>query len=314
MVDAAWVAAGTIALGVIGVLFAAPAGAEDLPDFDALWNYGDPAGTEAKFREVLPKAEASGNADYLAQLWTQIARTKSLRREFDEAHAILDRVEKSLKEGMTTPRVRLWLERGRTFNSAKRKDEARPLFLRAWEEAKAAKIDGHAVDAAHMMGIVETGDAALEWNKKALDLAESSKDPVANRWVGALCQNIGYTLLELRRHDQAMVTFKKGLAWSTERKRPSQVRLFRWFIARTLRAQEKCDEALAIQKALEREYEAIGEPDGYVFEEIGECLAATKKPEEAKPYFKKAFDLLSKDVDVASDAKRIERLKTMGGG
>jgi tetratricopeptide (TPR) repeat protein len=313
MVDGAWLAAAAVVFAGIGALFAAPARAEELPDFDALWNYGDPAATEAKFREVLPKAEASGNADYLAQLWTQIARTKSLRRQFDEAHAILDKVEASLKEGMTTARVRLWLERGRTFNSAQRKDEARPLFLEAWEKAKAAKLDAHAVDAAHMMGIVEAGDLALEWNRKALELANASKDPIANRWVGALCQNTGYTLLQLGRLDQAMETFRKGLAWSTERKRPSQVRMFRWFVGRTLRAQGKFDEALAIQKELEKEYEGIGETDGYVHEEIAECLAGLEKADEAKPYFKKAYDLLSKDPDVASDAKRLERLRTLGG-
>jgi tetratricopeptide (TPR) repeat protein len=313
MIDGAWVVAATVAVGLAGVLFAAPAGAEDLPDFDALWNYGDPAGTEEKFRALVPKAEAAGNADYLAQLWTQIARTKGLRREFDEAHAILDRVEASLKPGSPTARVRLWLERGRSFNSAGKKDEARPLFRKAWEAAKEAKLDAHAVDAAHMMGIVEPGDVGLEWTRKALDLAHASKDPIANRWVGALCQNLGYGLLELGRHDQAMEHFKTGLAWSTERKRPSQVRLFRWFIGRTLRAQGKCEEALPMQRELLKEYEGIGEQDGYVHEEIAECLAALGKPDEAKPHFKRAYELIAKEPHVAADAKRVERLRTMGG-
>ena len=32
-----------------------------LPGFDKLWNYSDPAATEAKFREILPRAEAGGS-------------------------------------------------------------------------------------------------------------------------------------------------------------------------------------------------------------------------------------------------------------
>jgi hypothetical protein len=32
-----------------------------LPEIDSLWNYGDAPGTEKKFRELLPTAEASGN-------------------------------------------------------------------------------------------------------------------------------------------------------------------------------------------------------------------------------------------------------------
>src|SRR5438270_383114 len=49
-----------------------------MADFDKLWNYGDPAATEQKFLELLPQAEAGNDADYLAQLITQIARTKSV--------------------------------------------------------------------------------------------------------------------------------------------------------------------------------------------------------------------------------------------
>src|SRR5205809_4269353 len=46
-----------------------------MADFDKLWDYQDPAGTEKKFRELLPAAEAAGDASYVAELLTQIART-----------------------------------------------------------------------------------------------------------------------------------------------------------------------------------------------------------------------------------------------
>ena len=49
---------------------------QDLPAFDGFWNFEDPAGSEAKFRELLPKAEESGDRGYLAELLTQIARTQ----------------------------------------------------------------------------------------------------------------------------------------------------------------------------------------------------------------------------------------------
>src|SRR5262245_35692426 len=295
------------------VLAAGPARAEDLPDFDDWWNYGDPAATETKFRALLPKAEAAGNADYLAQLWTQIARTHSLRGNFDQAHEILDRVEKSLKADMKTARVRYLLERGRTFNSAKKPAEAKPLFLRAWDIARSEGLDGHACDAAHMVAIVETGDAILEWNRKALALAESSKDKTAIRWVGALCQNIGWTLHQQGKYDEAMRFFDKGLAWWTERKKDGQVRIFRWFKARTLRSMGKPEEALSAQRALLDAYKEAGDEDGFVHEEIAECLTALKKPDEAKPHFAKAYALLEKDPELVADPKRLERLRTLGG-
>src|SRR5205814_5834148 len=183
---------------------AAPASAEDMPDFDERRNYGGPAGTEVKFRALLAKAEASANGDNTAQLWTEIARTYSLRNQFDKAHETLDRVDAGMKPEWKTARVRSLLERGRTFNSAKKQDDARPLFLRAWEEAKAAGLDEHACDAAHMMGIVESGEKGIEWTSKALALAESSKEPKAQRWVGSLCQNLGYAYQERGEHEKAL--------------------------------------------------------------------------------------------------------------
>jgi hypothetical protein len=91
---------------------------ERLPDFDALWDYGDPAATEVKFREVLPMAKASGDASYHAQLLTQIARTQGLQMKFDHAHSTLDMVEGMLADDMTVARIRYLLERGRVYNSS----------------------------------------------------------------------------------------------------------------------------------------------------------------------------------------------------
>ncbi|MBT4141251.1 MAG: hypothetical protein HOE48_25300, partial [Candidatus Latescibacteria bacterium] len=59
---------------------------EDLPDFDALWDYHNPENTEQLFLEILPVAQNDGDDDYLAQLLTQVARTQGLQRKFDVAH------------------------------------------------------------------------------------------------------------------------------------------------------------------------------------------------------------------------------------
>jgi hypothetical protein len=53
-------------------------------DFDSLWDYDGPAGTEAKFRALLPKA-AAGSA-YQVELLTHIARSQALQRQFEAAH------------------------------------------------------------------------------------------------------------------------------------------------------------------------------------------------------------------------------------
>src|SRR5688572_14951557 len=103
---------------------ATPARAEGLPDFDALWDFADPAATEAKFRALLPQAEAAKDPGYLAELLTQVARTEGLRGRFDDAHKTLDRAEALLKGDMPRARVRVLLGRGRAFRSGKQPEKA----------------------------------------------------------------------------------------------------------------------------------------------------------------------------------------------
>src|SRR5439155_13833218 len=62
-------------------------------DIDRLWDWHDPAATEAKFRALLLEAQKSGDVGYQIELLTQIARTHSMRREFDQSHALLDQAE-----------------------------------------------------------------------------------------------------------------------------------------------------------------------------------------------------------------------------
>ena len=130
----------------------------ELQDFDQKWDYDHPDSTEAVFRGYLPAARAGGDTSYLAQLLTQIARTQGLQKKFPDAHRTLDEADSLIagaKAGMEVAHVRSFLERGRAFNSGKEPEKARPLFLSAWHEANAIGAEFHAVDAAHMLGIIE---------------------------------------------------------------------------------------------------------------------------------------------------------------
>ena len=56
---------------------------------------------------------------------------------------------------------------------------------------------------------------------------------------------------------------------------------------------------------------AAGSADGYVFEEIAENLAALGRQEEARPYFGRAVDELSKDDwFVKHEAARLAHLRS----
>ncbi|HNB51321.1 MAG TPA: tetratricopeptide repeat protein, partial [Anaerolineales bacterium] len=281
--------------------------------FDTLWNYNDPAGTEQKFRALLPRAEAADDRSYHAQLLTQLARTLGLQRRFDEAHQVLDTVETMLTDDLETARVRYLLERGRAFNSSKHPDQARPLFLEAWERAKAAKEDFYAVDAAHMLGIVEKDQASLDWNLQAIAYAEGSTSPRARNWLGSLYNNTGWTYHDMGEYEKALDLFERAVILRQQQGNAETIRIARWCVARCLRSLGRNEEALEIQLTLLKEGEETGTPDAYTHEELGELYLLTGDAEKARPHFAAAFADLSQDPWLAeNEPERIARLKELG--
>jgi tetratricopeptide (TPR) repeat protein len=301
-----------VALGYFMVSSCTPE-EEALPDFDKLWDYSKPAETEKKFRELIPVAEESGNQSYHAELLTQIARTLGLQQKFPEAHKTLDSVETMITDQMVVPRIRYLLERGRVYNSSGSPEAGKPLFQEAMDIALEEKQDFYAIDAIHMIQIVEPPDKQLAWAEKAIELAERATDKRAQKWLGPLYNNTGWSYFDLEQFEKAMEYFKKSLEWREEQEDEQGIRIAKWCVARTYRALGKIEEALTIQKALEKEIEDKGvNADGYVFEELGELLLVKGEKDAAKPYLKKAYDLLSKDPWLTkNEPDRIKRLKEL---
>ena len=113
------------------------------------------------------RAQPLGCGDeVLARVVDGVRRTV-LQRQFEAAHATLDEAQTLLTDAMGYVRTRYLLERGRVFNSSGKPDQARPFFRAAWDKAQAGKLEDLAVDAAHMLVILD----GQEWNLKALALA-----------------------------------------------------------------------------------------------------------------------------------------------
>ena len=280
---------------------------------DALWDYNEPARSEAAFRELLADVPVSGDRDYTAQVHTQIARAQGLQRSFDDAHATLDGVESRLDETSPLVHVRYQLERGRVLNSSGHAGEARPLFLGAWEESGANGFDFYTVDAAHMIAIVDPPEEALRWNEKALAVAQASDDQRARNWEGSLSNNIGWTLHDAGEYARALEMFERALAARVRQGKAADIRISRWCVARCLRSLDHVEEALDMQQVLLAEAEAAGEPDGYTHEEIAECLLALGRADDARPHFASAYEMLSKDAWLAErEPQRLERLAKLG--
>jgi tetratricopeptide (TPR) repeat protein len=280
---AAATAAAAIALGGVAPSRAAI-------DLRALWDFDHPEVAEARFRA----AARDATGDDQAILQTQIARTYGLRRDFTRAREILAAVEPQLPRLGAEAQARWRLEWGRTWASAThRPDElnadarerAREAFLQAFATARAAGLDDLAVDALHMMPFVETDPALrLAWNRSALALAERSPQPAARRWETSLRNNLGVSLHELGRYDEALALFESNVAAAERAGNAAQLRIARWMVAWTLRAQGRIDDALAIQLRLERENAAAGTPDPDVYDELALLYRSKGDAERQRHY------------------------------
>ncbi len=286
-----------------------------LEELDRLWDFDDPAGSERRFAELVARAGSEHDRAFLTEVLTQLARAQGLQRRFDDARRTLAAADRALRPGDRRGRVRLLLERGRVDRFEKRDDLGRGAFLDAWELARAAGEDGLAVDAAHMLGIVEPPDIAWEWNERAMELARTSPDPVARRWVGSLANNMGWARHDAGDVDGAIVLFEQSRDAFLADGRADRARIARWSIARCLRSRGDVEAALTLQRTLLDELDALGERDGYVLEELGECLLALGREAEARPFFARALAELSVDPAFRADEpERLKRLESLGHG
>lgn len=280
---------------------------------DALWNYADPAGSEARFRQRL--TELAGQEWASSETLTQLARAQGLQRHFDQAQATLDETARRLETAGDDPaateaRVRYHLERGRVWRSAGAPAAARPWFEEAYRLAQAAGQDGYAVDAAHMIALVgDTPADQIAWNERALALSEASADPRAQAWRGSLYNNLGWAYHDQGAYPMALTLFERALAQRLADGQPEPIRIARWCVARCWRSLGRLEEALAQQQALLAETEE----DGYIHEEIAECLLALGQASDARPYFQRAYTRLAADPWLAAqEAPRLQRLQRLG--
>ncbi|CAN5383598.1 tetratricopeptide repeat protein [soil metagenome] len=292
-----------------------------LSDFDKLWDYPNPAASEAKFVALMPEAETSGDAAYLAELLTQIARAQGLQRRYEDTLATLARALPLLKPERVVPRIRYGLERGRVHNDQLQTADAKSRFVEAWELGLAhwgePRVDNFAVDAAHMIAIVEPPAEAIRCGLLALDYAGRSDDPRARNWEGTLKNNLAWAYSDSGDYARAIALFEERRIALLAIGNAKRAREMEWSKARNLRLLGLVDESLAIQQSIYSELVRSGtaDTDGYCNEELGECLLALGRADEARPHFARAYAALSRDPWFPPTfAARLERMRQLSTG
>ncbi|WP_148611416.1 tetratricopeptide repeat protein [Nocardioides rubriscoriae] len=230
-------------------------------DVTALWDFDDPAASEARFRAAAADAPDPVQTRVLT---TQVVRALGLQERYAEAHALLDTVATDDPEVAT----RVLLERGRLRRSAGSPDEAEPLFAAAAAAAAAGGLEALRVDALHMVALVAPPEDRLQRHHEALAIARASHDAAARDWDASLLHNIGMTHADVGDWGAALAAFEDALVARERTGDAARTRVARWMIGWSLRQLGHTESALAVQRALKAELDAAGETDPYVDEEI----------------------------------------------
>lgn len=282
-----------------------------LTEINSLWNYSDPVSTRDKFKKLLTEVQGEADLDYILQLKTQIARTHSLKSEFNEAHKILDEVNSKINSDTKIAKIRYFLERGRTYNSSNDKDNALKTFKEALRVANENNHLAYGVDAIHMLAIAApTFNEKLKWTEEGQALAAKSNDPKVNRWVGVFLNNAGWDLFSEKRYQEALNKFIECKSYYEKVDDNKRFDIARWSISKTHRFLGNTDKAFEIMNSLLTENNGE-DPSGYTFEEMGELYLLKGDKEKAKSFFSKAYSILSKDQWLmTNEPERMERMKS----
>ena len=225
-----------------------------------LWDFDDPAASGERFLDAAEHADEPDRTSWL----TQYARALGLQEQYDAATEVLDGLHSDAPEAATY----LAIERGRVLRSSGRVEESRPHFDRAAALAEAGGLEALRVDALHMVALAAPEDEQLALNEAALVVARSSTDRRARDWDASLLNNIGMAHADAGDFDAALTAFEQALAARERIGDPATIRVAKWMIGWALRNLGRRDEALAIQRDLKSEFEAAGETDEYVDEEL----------------------------------------------
>jgi tetratricopeptide (TPR) repeat protein len=284
-----------------------------LEEIDALWDYNDPSASERTFQRVLHGPNAN-NAEFRAQVLTQIARCQILQRRMDDGHATLDQAAQIVSDQTPIAHIRYWLERGRAWNDSGRVADATAAFVEAFQRAEAVNSDLLCVDAAHMLGVMPPYDMAMIWNQRAIAIAQRSADSRARRWTGTLFMNMGVNHQHLQQYPQAESAFVSALSAFEQIENSARVRLAKLCLSKNLRLSGELEKALSKSSTLLLEIQSESEPPGYAFEEIAECLLAMGRNEESAPIFAQAYAALSAyPWFPPNENERLLRMKRLGG-
>ena len=253
-------------------------------DIRSAWDFNDLPATRSRLTDLLAAAEGAAAACVL----TQLARVDGLEKDFAAASAKLDRARALVPTAAGEAGARIALEAGRLARDQGDPAAAADLFRTARNGAQAAGLPGLALDALHMLAILAPADEAVTLAAEAEALVEAAGADY-RPWLGPILNNLGWTLFEDGRHDDAAGCFGRDSALRAELGRTDQRRIADWNLGYVLRNAGKVDVAFNVQRTLAAELEPDGPRIAFVYSELAELHAMCGRVAEAGDLARKSL-------------------------
>jgi tetratricopeptide (TPR) repeat protein len=166
------------------------------------------------------------------------------------------------------------------------------------------------VDVIHMVALAQpTLAKKIEWNLKGVDIVREHPDQKG--WLYALYNNLGEAYASAGDDHKALETFEKRVAMDVENGKEPDL-YARKDVAKYLRRVGRVDEAINILRPIDASLAKKGERDGFIEQEVAECLLAQGKATEAKSHAGEAYRLSQIKWVVELDSAGLERMKKAG--
>jgi tetratricopeptide (TPR) repeat protein len=236
--------------------------------FETLWSTGIPASIEEAIRAAIAQGSTEPQA-WQAQIRTQLALALAMQQKFADAHQQLDDATLCAQSSLDSiSHVRIALERGRVFHQAGDMPSARKLFEQAQLLGHETEALFYLVDALHMLAIIaDSLEEKLNWNEKAIAIAESGRCERSQRWLGSLWNNKGQWLFQLEQWEGSFAAYETALQYRIVEEYLPNIRFAQWTLARGHRALGRFEQAIMLLRDLDATYRVMHESKKYDFPE-----------------------------------------------
>ena len=302
-----------------------------LTDADQLFLAQNYDSALAAYMATADIAENEGNKSVLTESYSQIARCHLINNDIESCRQWLEKAETIASADDPAGWSRYLGVRGRLEwqQAVKETGEYQPAVKTAaatfedmYNYCLQHSLYERAVDAAHMMAIVDDPERRLAWGEKGIKAAENGG---ISGWLPALWNNHGWNLSDAGRHEEALAALLKAREYHYKTGREMSKLIADWSVGYAYRMVGQLDSAKTWMSKVYDWADSLYQADnstenaewlGLAAKEMGEiALADGNDKADARKYFELAVNKLKQagmpEWDKNGFEEILNKLKTL---